>query len=157
MPIAIAEALAPHRRGQRDMNAKLGSKVSDELMPAGHYAVQGSDDDHGALPTSAAEVAAGLGVIAYAPLSSEGDANNEVAAGVPFQYVKRGLVVVQVEEAVTAGLPAFVRHTANGGNTQLGRFRSDADTANATQIPARYATSTSGAGLAVLDINLPSA
>lgn len=41
--------------------------------------------------------------------------------------LRRGRIWVAVEEAVTTLNPVFYRHTAKGGNTEIGQFRSDAD------------------------------
>lgn len=75
---------------------------------------------------------------------------------VPMTLVKRGLMWVIVEDAVTKDNTAFVRHTANGaGKLQKGAFRSDADTANA--IKARgftYRSSTTGAGIALVEVDV---
>ena len=65
--------------------------------------------------------------------------------------LRRGRVYVSVENAVAEGGQVFARHTA-----PFGAFRADADTGNATLVPgAVYRTSTAGAGLAVVEINLP--
>jgi len=70
--------------------------------------------------------------------------------------VDKGYIWVVVEEAVSRGADAFARHTVNGGLDQLGAFRSDADTANAVAVPnARFESSTTGAGIALLAINMP--
>jgi hypothetical protein len=68
--------------------------------------------------------------------------------------LNRGRVWVQVEDAVAVGGRCFVRHTASGGNTQLGKFRSNADTATAIEWKgARYLTAASGGGLAMVEVD----
>ena len=70
-------------------------------------------------------------------------------------YLRKGRVVVSVEAAVTQDGAVFVRFAA-GTFTQLGAFRGDADTASAVALPgATYLTSTVGAGLAIVEINIP--
>lgn len=70
-------------------------------------------------------------------------------------YLRKGRVWVNVEAAVTQDGAVFVRFAA-GTFTQLGAFRGDADTATAVALPgATYLTSTAGAGLAVVEINIP--
>lgn len=65
--------------------------------------------------------------------------------------LRRGRVWVSVENAVAEGGLVYARHTAD-----FGRFRADTDTGAATLVPgAVYRTSTTGAGLAVVEINLP--
>lgn len=69
--------------------------------------------------------------------------------------MRQGAVYVRVEQAVAAGDPAFVRHTANGAGKTPGRFRKDADADKADAIAGRYRTSAAAEGLAILEINLP--
>jgi hypothetical protein len=70
-------------------------------------------------------------------------------------YLRKGRVIVAVEAAVTQDAAVFVRFAAGTG-TQLGAFRGDADTATAVALPgAIFKTSTAGAGLAIVEINLP--
>lgn len=87
----------------------------------------------------------------------------EQAAGV-VQYddtktvnvMTKGRVLVKVEEAVTPTSKVFVRHTINGANVP-GGFRASIDTDKAFEITsgARYLSSASAGGLAVLEVNLP--
>lgn len=65
----------------------------------------------------------------------------------------QGAIWVEVEEAVNEGDSVFFRHTASGANTEIGRFRTDADTATADQITgAKFASRTNGPGLAILEL-----
>ena len=75
---------------------------------------------------------------------------------VDFNIVREGDVVVYVEEAISLGDAVYCRHTANGaGKLYKGQFRNDADTSNCFQITnAKWLTATTGAGLAVLSLNL---
>jgi len=69
--------------------------------------------------------------------------------------LKKGRILVLVEEAVNAGDPAFCRFASGGGGSQLGAFRKSADTASAVAVPGAYYHKGAGAGeLAVLDLNL---
>ena len=65
--------------------------------------------------------------------------------------------MVIVEEDVTPDDDVFFRHSGAGASPEaIGRFRTDADTANADQVnSARWLTSAVAGGLAVLGINLP--
>lgn len=70
--------------------------------------------------------------------------------------LRRGRVWVVVEEAISIGDDVFFRHTAGGGGTEIGAFRTDADTATADQVTqAEWLSETAGAGVALLEINLP--
>lgn len=87
-------------------------------------------------------------------------ASSPTGAGVPPKYLgnvlKRGRIIVQVEEAVTPASAVFVRHTAGAGGTQKGAFRASADTATAVAwTAARYLTSAGIGGFATVEINLP--
>jgi hypothetical protein len=66
--------------------------------------------------------------------------------------MKKGRVWVSVEAAVSAGAAVYARF-ATGSFSQKGAFRGDADTASAAIVPnAKYITSTTGAGLAVVEL-----
>lgn len=86
------------------------------------------------------------------------DATAAADAARPFSVMsigKRGRWWVEVEDAVDAEGAVFCRHTATG-TEELGSFRSDADTADADEIAgAKFKTSTSGRGMALLELNLP--
>jgi hypothetical protein len=70
--------------------------------------------------------------------------------------LQEGDVWVNVEEAVTPTSEVWVRHTANGaGKLNPGEFRTDIDTDKAIRwYGAQFQTSTTGAGLALLRINM---
>lgn len=70
--------------------------------------------------------------------------------------LRRGRVLVSAEAAVTAGQPVYVRFVATGGEVR-GALRGAPDSTDCALLPgARWATTTTGAGLAVVDLNLPS-
>lgn len=69
----------------------------------------------------------------------------------PGLIVKVGRVVVEVDEAVTAGDAAFVRHTTS----DFGKFRQDNAAGAAQAVNGVFESTTSGAGLAVLNLNEP--
>lgn len=73
--------------------------------------------------------------------------------------LRRGRVWVLVEQDVVVGDDVFVRHTARLTNTQLGGFRTDADTASSVDYAAvlanaRFVSAASAGGLAQLEIDL---
>ena len=59
-----------------------------------------------------------------------------------------GFVYMRVEDTVVAGGDVFVRFTAGGGE-ELGRVRSDADTADAVAVPGCEFADAGGAGTLV--------
>jgi hypothetical protein len=82
--------------------------------------------------------------------SSSGSPTWPIKSAVP--VLLKGRVYVTAEDAVADGAAVFVRHT--GANA--GQFRSDVDGGNATLLPgAKYRSSTTGAGLAVVELNMP--
>lgn len=80
----------------------------------------------------------------------------------PFSDVSvlyQGEIWVEVEQAVAVDDIAYIRHTAGSGGTVVGKFRKDADTLTAMKSTdmgstVRFASSTSGAGLARIKLNM---
>lgn len=79
--------------------------------------------------------------------------------GNPVPTLTQGRIYVVPEDVVTSNSPVYLRVAANGLNTVLGSFRSDADSGTAILIPATQAIWREGngtvGGIAVLEINLP--
>jgi len=89
--------------------------------------------------------------------------NVEPVAGVrqyyekdPVPVLRKGVIWVLAEVAISVGDPVYLRHTAGGAGQVPGRFRNTADTAKADQITqARWLSETTGTDqLAMLEINL---
>ena len=133
--------------------------VAEVAIVPGVLVVPGTSDNQAKLPTSAAEVAKGLGVSLLLQLRKE--LTDDYAIGEALSYVDEGCVWVAVEGAVTRGNQAFARFAngtgATAAMTQKGSFRADADTnTSAAAVPAcRFESSTAGAGFAKVKINLP--
>jgi len=71
-------------------------------------------------------------------------------------YLRKGRAIVAVEAAVSQDGAVFARFAVGAGGSQLGAIRGDADSASAVAIPtAIFKTSTSGPGLAIVELNLP--
>lgn len=111
-------------------------------------------------PESEAEALRFCGVVIYnSSMLLNDDGAYDENENVPL--LTSGTIWVVVEDAVTRGERAYMRHTANGANETLGAFRSDADNDGdddtAVALPnCRFASSTDGAGIAMLEVNLPS-
>lgn len=151
--VLIQEAISVARVGLYSDGSEFDAKRAQVAILAGTAMVVGSSDTNAKNPTSAAEAAKFLGVATYLmSLEPNVTGTTEYAIGDMVNFVKRGDIWVAVEVAVAVGDPAFIRYTANGGNTQLGAFRNDADTARAFQIPgAMFITGqATPAGLALL-------
>lgn len=105
-------------------------------------------------PDSGSAVIAGVACRDQAQEYDSGNENSFPAlSNVP--VMRRGQVYVYCEEAVTPDDDVYVRHTANGGLTILGAFRTDSDSSNALALTtARFLTSASSGGYAVLDLNI---
>lgn len=88
------------------------------------------------LPSSAAEAAkpGALGItLLDATRELLADGSNGWPALRPTPVLRRGRIWVLAETDLARWTHPFVRHTASGGNTNLGGFRADADTATAAQ------------------------
>jgi hypothetical protein len=111
-----------------------------------------------ALPTATFLIAAFLGVSLHshkAKFSPSNDDNEKYEDEDTMPVLRHGRVWVRSESAFTAGAAAFVRFSAGAGGTQLGAFRTDADTATAVAVAGlRFLTSGSAADLALLEVNL---
>lgn len=119
-----------------------------------------ADDTQCDKPGSSAAVI--LGVTVYdAALPPAGSLNGSAyagayAAGMEVRILRKGRIWVIAEQNVDPTLAVYARHTANGGNTTLGKFRVDIDTANAVLLAnAKWLSTTTAGGLALLEINIP--
>lgn len=110
-------------------------------------------------PTGSAGVFLGILVHSHAveqSLVTPGAAGQPVNQ--PGGILRRGRIWVVTETAITdVTVGVFYRHTTPGALPEaLGRFRVDADTADATQVTAaKWLTTAAAGGLAQLEINLP--
>ena len=159
MPSEISESIGSRRRGRNVRKDRADSAALTVAAPAG-VLVTPATGNKIKLPTSGAEVIAGVGVLMYISSKSIPDTTTglENAIGDMVNYMEGGDIDVIVEEAVTPASAVYARHTANGaGKLQLGAFRTDSDSGNATLVSgARFINSTSAAGVATLRINRPS-
>lgn len=68
---------------------------------------------------------------------------------------KTGIWYVETEEAVAKGGTVYVRYVAGAGGSVIGLARTDVDTASAEAIKAKFAETTTAAGLAAVELNIP--
>ncbi len=89
-------------------------------------------------------------------VNDAGESATTYAAAGQGSFLRRGRIWVTVENAVTRGQQAFLRHTSDGGsNTALGTWRGDWDAGRAAAVPwARFMTAAGAAGLAQLEVSL---
>lgn len=137
-------------------------KNPDAEVKFGHAVTRGAASDEIIHPDSAAKITDEKLVrgVVIAAHEMESKQDGAVAGYVPKSVVpvmRKGRVWVLAEDTITEGTSTVnVRHAANGGNTQLGRFRGAADSSFTAVMPkSKWKTSTTGNGqLAVLEIDL---
>jgi len=108
-----------------------------------------------ALPAAAGFIFAGVAVQSLKDIPrSTGVALYE--ADEEFPILRKGRIWVYSEQAVNPTLAVFLRHTVNA-TLVPGDFRVDIDTANAQDISAfaKWRSTTTAAGLAILEVNAP--
>lgn len=70
--------------------------------------------------------------------------------------MRRGRIYVNTEDSATEGAAAYMRYSANGGNTQLGALRHDADSSHASKQAGLIWRSTRvDSGIVLLQVDLP--
>lgn len=129
------------------------SSVAAVAIPFGRWIARAADGTS-KLPTAAGDVTAtGRGIAIRVQDDVAGAADLlQYEIGRNVSFVDFGVVWVEIETNVTEGAPAFVRHTANGGNTVLGRFRAGADTGAAAALYCVFLAAGTAGGLAPLRI-----
>lgn len=138
--------------GDPNSDAHIRSYANEEATttPFGLAMVEGTLPEEQVLkPSAASQTFMGVGVHAHGSedLTAAGAGTDEMMG-----ILSKGRVWVQVDEAVVAGDPVFFRHT--GAAADIGKFRNDADTANADALPgARFVVG--GSTLALLELNTP--
>lgn len=136
---------------QRDTDRE--SRAAYAAIPFGRFVCR-QDDRRVRLPAGAGDLAQGLllGVAIY-------DASKAPGGYAQYDMVSllhHGKIWMWAEEAVTEGGAVLIRHTANGGLAALGGVRTTANTgAAAAPEGIQFRTSTTAAGLVVVEINLP--
>lgn len=136
--------------------AATTANVTGNPVPFGYGMAEGASVPLGVLPSATGFLFAGIAIFKAKVAPNDGT-GAKYEAGEAISVARKGVIWVLAEDAVSLTSDVFLRHTL-GTATQLpGRWRTDADTANADQVTqARWLTETSGADeLAQLEINLP--
>lgn len=124
----------------------IGKRIADGVVRPGQYVVYGSGGT--CLHPSAAPTGLNRGGVALRLAYMDDD--GVYADGDVVEVCEVGEVWVSPEAAVTELGAAFVRHTA-AGEEELGAFRQNADTSDATAVPGlRYLTA--GTGVIKLEV-----
>lgn len=109
-----------------------------------------------AIPSAGSFEFAGIAVMKHkAQSNADGFAQYEI--GEAISVIRKGRIWVYSEVAVDPTADVYLRYTANTGPTRIpGDFLKTADSSKAQQITnARWVSTTSAAGLAILEINIP--
>lgn len=93
-----------------------------------------------------------VGVPIYDSSRPPYDANNAYSDKDPVPVLRKGLIWVPVEAAVTQYADVYLRTAVNGGLTVIGGFAGAAGTGLSKLPNARWLSTTAGAGLAVLEL-----
>lgn len=159
-------ALTPgvgHTTAEADASLTLANTVANVAsgsIPFGRAVVRNTANNANSIQLPSATGQNFMGVLERT--HSSVDPNNasptnkvgELGAFSAGTVIHKGLVVVEVDEAVTPEDNVFFRHTLGGDAGAVGTFRTDADTARADQITnAKFVSVTTGAGLAILSLN----
>ena len=122
----------------------------------GRMAVVGASEGVAAHPSAASQRPLGVVMHSHAIVSKEDGLDAGYGAKETANVLRKGYVWVVIEETVAIGDAVYFRHTASGGNTKLGAFRNDADTATADQLTnARWVRGgTAAEGIALLELDV---
>lgn len=98
---------------------------------------------------------AGISAFTHKTLQTPSSSNNEVYEDdEPMPVLRRGRIWVVSEDACTPNEAVYARCASGSGGSVLGKFRTDDDSNTAIAVPnARWVTSASAGGLAVLEVN----
>ncbi len=135
-------------------DAVLDSKINALAMPAGIFVAYDAADDAVKVPAAAGSVTTtGCGFVKHdmAKEAQQGQTVDYPAkAGVT--VMRRGRMRVLTEDLSTYGGQVFVRITADGGDTQLGKCRSDGDGGTAIALPGcRFIRTLAAPGLTEIE------
>lgn len=138
------------------------TRAAAVVMQNGLFVCIGSADEKCKLPTASTDITGRLGLgitrdnVARDPnFPPGGTAGYTYQVGDSVAIAYRGEIAVTVEEAVAPGDAVYVRYDTGTGS-QKGAFRASADSSTAALLPgARYLTTASAGGVAVVDLNMP--
>lgn len=126
----------------------------------GRFVINGTTDEDTLIQDSGVVLA---GTEFYRGLAVDNENRERVGSTLATTgYVENALVpiarsgrwYVETEEAVTEGDTVWVRFVAGAGGSVIGLARTDVDTASAEAIKAKFAETTTGAGLAAVQLNM---
>ncbi len=156
-PIEMERGFAGALAISHDPKMVLTGKLAASAVGLGKFVVidQANGDDAVKLPAASADITSKLakGFVMHAhSQESSLSGSPEWPQGYAAPILSKGQIYVEVEDAVSEGDEVFIRF--QGGNE--GGARSDVGGGDAVALPgAVYRSSTTGAGLAVVELNLP--
>ncbi len=134
------------QRATLDVVSIISKAAEGSDIAFGRAVVRGTADDQAQLPSIAGEDFLGITEMTTAWSQDENDLH-QYDENREMNIMRMGEIWVYTEVAVVPGDPVFFRHTANTAPLDvIGRFRKDADTARADQIPGATFETTAGAG-----------
>lgn len=148
MPVDIREAVYINR--VLDVDAPFGVFVAKGSV---ERSAESMRPGKAKLPTLTGDQILGVVVFEQHKASRALSGVLALPAGEVASIMRQGVVWVVCEKAVNEGDPVFVRHAANGGNTQLGAVTDTDDSTFTSQLTnARFASTTTAAGLAQVEL-----
>lgn len=144
----VGERAYPSRTDVVDSYQVGGSTA----IPFGVFVCQSTTDALVTLPAQASDVT-GIGIgFALRDDTKPFDATG-YAVGAGLGVLRKGYIRVNTEGAVAKESAVYARYSANGGLTQLGAIRADADSSHAAAVPnARFMNTLSAAGQAIVEV-----
>lgn len=149
----------PSNPGPGDLSVVTTQAAGGTAIALGLAVVQGSADNLATQLTGAADVVLGITTRNTVVEENTGIPTDvtEFDPGDEMSIMEEGTITVQTEGTVAASGLVFARHDVGATAFALGQL-SATDDAETVQVPnARFDTSTTGAGLARVRINLPGA
>lgn len=142
--------------GDYDAVTRLNSEASLEI-PFGVIVAEGSGDQDAILP--AADTAVLVGAVMANYRAAEDIGTTGLKADTLFPVMRKGRILVTVEENVVKGDRLYVRYAAGSGGTQLGACRASAVIGETIDASSKgvYLTAASSGGLAVLEVDFTNA
>lgn len=140
-----------------DSLAYVNGEASAEIA-FGRMVKQGTLDNEAILLTAETDTDKFLGIVvrsdSYIATTELGTTG--LKPDVVMTVLRKGRIWVQVEEAVTPASAVWVRCVGEAGVDYAGQFRDTDDGSDTADISAfaKYLTTTTGAGLALLDIDM---
>lgn len=155
--VDIAETISAAQNGLVTREDQWQAGKAEVAVGVGLLVTRSATNGAFKKPAAAADVT--TGAAGFLPLQMghyDGASGAEYAANEVVAVLRKGRMWVNSETALDNGGAIYVRHTANGAATTLGKVRNDADTNNAALLPnAQCVLGRADAGLVEIEFSLP--